>query len=150
VVCSILENLNLARWRKLVWNVPFNGLSILGGGIDVAQILADEDLLALTRQLMREIIRTAKVLGHEIPSSFAADNIERSKSMGDYKPSSMIDFIEGREVEVEAIWGEPFRRGFNAGAEVGRLETVYHLIRRAVAAREVNRKKSSEESDERE
>jgi len=136
VVCSVLPDLGLARWRKLVWNVPFNGLSILGGGIGVDQILADDDLLLLTRQLMREIIRTAGKLGYEIPSSFAEKNIENTKSMGDYRPSSMIDFVEGREVEVEEIWGEPFRRGFNAGAEVGRLETVYHLIRRAVAARD--------------
>ena len=27
-------DLGLARWRKLVWNIPFNGLSIAAGGID--------------------------------------------------------------------------------------------------------------------
>jgi len=34
--------------RKLVWNVPFNGLSILAGGIDPAAILQDEDLRRTT------------------------------------------------------------------------------------------------------
>src|SRR6266581_9463702 len=33
VECSVVENLALERWRKLVWNIPFNGLSILAGGI---------------------------------------------------------------------------------------------------------------------
>ena len=33
--------LAVARWYKLVWNIPFNGLSIAAGGIDTAQILAD-------------------------------------------------------------------------------------------------------------
>ncbi len=136
VVCSVAGDLGLAHWRKLVWNVPFNGLSIAGGGIDVGQILADEDLLYLTRALMREIIGIAKTLGYEIPSSFADRNIENTKSMGAYLPSSLIDYLEGREVEVEPIWGEPLRRGFNAGAEVGRLEMLYRLIRRKVNARE--------------
>ncbi len=135
VVCSVMPDLGLARWRKLVWNVPFNGLSIAAGGIDVGRILADDDLLYLTRALMDEIIGIAATLGHEIPPSFAAKNIENTRAMGAYLPSSLIDFLEGREVEVDAIWGEPLRRGFNAGAEVGRLEMLYHLIRRFVAAR---------------
>ena len=29
VVCTVAENLGLERWRKLVWNIPFNGLSLL-------------------------------------------------------------------------------------------------------------------------
>jgi hypothetical protein len=37
--------------RKLAWNVPFNGLSILGGGIDTAAILQDEDLRRTTLSL---------------------------------------------------------------------------------------------------
>lgn len=135
VVCSVAGHLGLARWRKLVWNVPFNGLSIAAGGIDVEKILADEDLLYLTRALMDEVIGIAKRLGHEIPSSFAEKNIENTRPMGAYLPSSLIDYLEGREVEVEAIWGEPMRRGFNAGAEIGRLETLYRLIRRRVNAR---------------
>src|SRR5690606_36906473 len=43
--CHVLPDLGLARWRKLVWNVPFNGLSIAAGGIDTRQILADPALL---------------------------------------------------------------------------------------------------------
>lgn len=135
VDCAVSEDLGLAHWRKLVWNVPFNGLSIVAGGIDVGKILADEDLLHLTRALMEEVIGIAKKLGHKIPRSFAEKNIENTRSMGTYLPSSLIDYLEGREVEVEAIWGEPLRRGFNAGAEVGRLETLYRLICRLMNAR---------------
>ena len=41
------------------------------------------------------------------PDRFADFQIERSGSMGAYKPSSLIDWEAGRPVEVEAIWGEP-------------------------------------------
>ena len=57
--------------------------------------------------------------------------------MGAYLPSSMIDFVAGRDVEVEAIWGEPWRRASAAGVDAGRLEMIYHLIRSAVAKRTV-------------
>jgi 2-dehydropantoate 2-reductase len=47
----------------------------------------------------------------------------------------MIDFVEGREVETEAIWGEPLRRALAAGADMPRLAMLYALIRSLVAQR---------------
>ena len=35
--------------------------------------------------------------------------------MGHYPPSTMIDFIEGRELELGPIWEEPLRRAKEAG-----------------------------------
>ena len=55
--------------------------------------------------------------------------IERSHSMGAYRPSSLIDWQLGRAVEVEAIWGEPLRQGLAAGAAMPRLELLYRLLR---------------------
>src|SRR6266571_3981805 len=52
VMCSVTDDLALERWRKLVWNIPFNALSILAGGIDTAEILANDDLRRVTLALM--------------------------------------------------------------------------------------------------
>ncbi|MEO0417101.1 MAG: 2-dehydropantoate 2-reductase [Verrucomicrobiota bacterium] len=41
IPCVIRENLMQARWRKLIWNIPFNGLAISEGGIDVQKLLSD-------------------------------------------------------------------------------------------------------------
>jgi 2-dehydropantoate 2-reductase len=138
VACSVTEHLAAARWKKLVWNVPFNGLSIVAGGIDVAQILEDKDMEVLTRELMREVMGAAGNLGFELPESLIEAQIEATRAMGPYKPSSLIDYLAGYEVEVESIWGEPWRRGKEAGAEVGHLEMLYRLIRRAVREREAS------------
>ena len=124
----VVENLLTERWRKLLWNIPFNGLSIAGGGITVADVLVDERLRWLARHLMEETLDAARRLGHEIPDSFADFQIERSHSMGPYKPSSLLDWQAGRPVEVEAIWGEAWRQGVAAGASMGRLETLYRLL----------------------
>jgi 2-dehydropantoate 2-reductase len=55
VNATAVENLAEARWRKLVWNVPFNGLAIAAGGIATDRILADPGLAAEVRALMEEI-----------------------------------------------------------------------------------------------
>jgi 2-dehydropantoate 2-reductase len=123
-----VENLAAERWRKLVWNIPFNGLAIAAAGATVDQVLADDGLRALTRQLMEEAADAADRLGHAIPPEYIDFQISRSDSMGPYKPSSMIDWQLGRPVEVEAIWGEPWRRGVAAGAEMPRLEMLYQLL----------------------
>ncbi len=133
----VVADLAEARWRKLVWNIPFNGLTVLatarrGPGappVSTAELLADPDLAYLARRLADEVIAAARKLGHAIPSDFADLQFKRTAEMGRYLPSTVLDFAAGRPLELEAIWGEPYRRAFNAGAEVGRLETLYHLLR---------------------
>ena len=128
VETQVVENLVTERWRKLVWNIPFNGLSIATGGRTCDLLLADAGLRAQVRALMEETIAAAGALGHPIPESFIDFQIERTYPMGPYKPSSMIDWQEGRAVEVESIWGEPWRQGQAAGVPLPRLELLYHLL----------------------
>ncbi len=135
IECEFAASIPAVRWRKLVWNIPFNGLAILGGGIPTDQILADPSLRALACSLMEEIIGISRALGHPLPDDFVRYQIEATETMRDYRPSSMLDFVAGRAVEVEAIWGEPLRRARFAGIPAPRLETLYRLIRSAVDRR---------------
>jgi len=129
VKCGIVEDLALERWRKLVWNIPFNGLSILAGGIDTAAILADKDLLRSTRALMDEVIAAANKCGHQLERAAADEQMRRTETMGAYQPSTLIDFENGKALEVEAIWGEPLRRAAAAGAPTPRLQILYSLLK---------------------
>jgi 2-dehydropantoate 2-reductase len=130
IEAEAVDKLVGVRWRKLLWNIPFNGLSIAAGGATVADVLADDGLRQVARLLMDEGLDAARRLGHDIPDSFADFQIERSYSMGPYKPSSMIDWQLGNPVEVEPIWGEPWRQGIAAGAKMPRLEMLYRLLQR--------------------
>jgi 2-dehydropantoate 2-reductase len=129
VVCEMAENFAEAQWRKLVWNIPFNGLCITEGGIDTGELLAQPDGKARVRELMFEVTRSAASLGFEIEDEFVEFQIERTYPMKDYRPSSMIDFVNGSPVEVEAIWGEPLRRAKAAGVSTPRLEELDARIR---------------------
>jgi 2-dehydropantoate 2-reductase len=129
VVCDVVENLALERWRKLVWNIPFNGLSIAAGGLDTAAILSDDDLRRECLALMDEVIMTANKCGFPLPAATALEQVKRTELMGAYKPSTLIDFEAGRPLEIEAIWGEPLRRARSAGAATPRLEELYEKLK---------------------
>ncbi|MEI6350332.1 MAG: 2-dehydropantoate 2-reductase [Verrucomicrobiota bacterium] len=135
IQADVVENLVTERWRKLVWNIPFNGLSVVAGGIPTDEILATPALEALVRGLMRETLSIAAAKGHPIPESYLEFQIERTRPMGAYKPSSLLDFWAGRPVEVESIWGEPLRQARSVGIEAARLETLYALIQKVSQAR---------------
>ena len=139
VKCEAQDNLEELRWKKLVWNVPFNGLAIAAGGITTDVILADEGLRTLARRLMEELLEAAAKVGHDIPRPFMDLQFERTAKLGHYSPSSLIDFREGRPIELEEIWGEPVRRAKTVGAPVPRLEMLYWLIKRLVAARKLTK-----------
>ena len=129
VVCTVVESLERERWRKLVWNIPFNGLSITGGGIDTAQILANDQLRAEALALMDEVIAAAGACGHFLPTAEALEQMKRTEEMGNYKPSTLLDFEAHKPLEIEAIWGEPVRRASAAGAKVPRLQKLYAQLR---------------------
>ncbi len=130
VVCSVAENLGRARWRKLVWNIPFNGLAVTAGGLDTAAILARDDLRATTLALMDEVILAANACGFALPTAAALDEIKRTETLGSYKPSTLVDFEAGRPLEIEAIWGEPLRRAQAAGAATPELAALYQQLQK--------------------
>lgn len=130
VDCEAVDSLPAALWRKLVWNVPFNGLTIAAGGVTTDVILARPELLERVWQLMLEVRAGAAAFGMDIPETFLRRQIEATYSMGAYKPSSLVDYLAGRSVEVEAIWGEPARRAKAAGLAVPNLEALYGELRR--------------------
>jgi 2-dehydropantoate 2-reductase len=118
-------SLDEALWRKLCWNVPFNGLSVAAGGITTDKILADPKLAGRARSLMEELQQAASAYGVEIEDRFLDRQFTLTEPMGAYQPSSLIDFFAGREIEVSAIWGEPLCRGEAAGVPMPELKKLH-------------------------
>ena len=136
VDAKAVQSLITERWRKLVWNIPFNGLGVAASA-NVAQVLNDEHLQTAARGLMAEVIQAAGKLGYAIRQDFIDFQLQCSWPMGEYRSSSQVDYEAGREVEVESIWGEPLRQARAAGAETPRLELLYARLRRLAGSRRV-------------
>ena len=122
------EDLVLARWRKLVWNVPFNGLcAVLDTTTD--QIMACKHTRQLSEDLMREVAAAAQAAaGREIPETFIRSQLDDTAKMAPYSPSMLLDRRAGRPMEIEAIFGEPARQAQAAGCDVPQIDAVYRLL----------------------
>src|SRR5262249_40217131 len=126
VPCEVTDDLARAHWEKLVWNIPFNGLGVAGSaGFDSVargsvahgtrrgpclttdRLLADPNWAQVVRELMLEVIRAAQALGLKVPETVADAQIERTRSMGAYKASTLIDFERQQPIELESLFFEP-------------------------------------------
>ena len=149
VPCKVTENLARAHWEKLVWNVPFNGLGVAGvAGYEalasakgevpsangIGPVLTTDKLLgdarweSLVRELMLEVIATARGLGHEIPDSLAGQQISRTRTMGAYKASTLLDFQRGQPLELEGLFLEPLRQAQRAGVPTPRMAALCGVL----------------------
>jgi 2-dehydropantoate 2-reductase len=136
IPCEISKDLNSAHWEKLVWNICFNGLGIAEGSLPVSTIIASPELRQKAEQIMSETIMAANANGCELPVSLIERMIQVTKNLGDYRPSSLIDFDLGREVELDAIWGEPLRRGESKGVRLPMMRWLFETIRDKIAERD--------------
>jgi len=127
--CQVYDSLVRARWEKLVWNVPFNGLGVAARA-NTEQVLGDEELLEWARGLMQEVLVVAAAAdGVTVPPDYPDKMVANSRTMGPYRSSMQIDYEEGRALEVEAILGEPVRRARRAGVPAPRLQALYAAVR---------------------
>lgn len=134
----VAPSLRLARWEKLCWNVPFNGLSIAAGGTGTSAILSDDALAAIAERAMREVVATANadLAAHGEPHHLDADAVvermfAQTRAIADYKTSMLVDYLEGRPLEVEAILGAPLRRAKELGIDTPTIAALYALVRQA-------------------
>jgi 2-dehydropantoate 2-reductase len=134
--CQSEQSLDSVLWKKLCWNIPFNGLAIAAGGITTDKIMANDLLRERAIKLMKEVQAAAEACGVPFKDEHIDRQLKVTAGMGAYRPSSLIDYLEGREVEVVGLWGEPLRRGQAAGVsmpELSRLKTEIELKLKARA-----------------
>ena len=109
VPCEVTENIALERWRKLLWNLPFNPVSVLGGGLDSRELCDREGIEELCSHLMDEIIEIANSCGVPLTREMADGQIEYTRNFPPYKTSMLQDFEAGRQLEVDAVIGNAVR-----------------------------------------
>lgn len=132
---EVFDDVQTARWQKLVMNGPWNPICALtlctdGGFLLTSQPFAEE----LVWEVMMEIVRLANALGIPgIDEHAAIEKLNISKQRaetGSGREMSMLqDVRQGRRFEVEAILGNTVRLGRKMGVPMPRLETIYALTR---------------------
>lgn len=124
VRCRVESDGRRVKWGKLVWNVPFSGLSLHYGGVTTDRIVGVPERRAFARALMDDILAAARADGVEIDPKAAEHNLSQTDSMGAYRPSMLVDWELGRPVEWEAIVREPWLRARRAGIPTPALDEL--------------------------
>lgn len=123
-----------ARWHKLVWNIPYNGLSVVLRA-DTGRLTASAPSRALIGALMGEVCAASAAEGHAVPDAVAAEMLTMTAAMKPYLPSMRLDFDAGRELELESMYAVPTRRARAAGAAMPRVEALLAELEYLVATR---------------
>lgn len=125
---DLSESLLAARWRKLVWNIPFNGLSVL---LDTMtdELVANSYARSLIEHLMGEVVAGANACGCEISEEIIQNQIHETIKMKPYRTSMKIDYDERRPLEVEAIFGNPLQAAQQAGVETPQVAMLYQQLK---------------------
>ena len=125
---QITDDLRLTRWRKLLWNIPFNGLSV---ALDASskELVDDPDSLLLAEQLMREVHAGANACGVPIPEKLIDKTIEVTHSMVPYDSSMRLDYRNQQPMELDAIFGNVIQAALAAQCPMPKVEMLYQQLR---------------------
>ncbi len=125
---SLVDDLGAARWRKLVWNIPFNGLSVV---LDATtdEMLADATTRSLVVGLMDEVILAARSAGHEVAPTFRDEMLATTDAMTPYAPSMKLDHDAGRRLEIDAIYDAPLAVAVSAGVPMRKVSVLRDQLR---------------------
>lgn len=120
---------NEARWRKAVWNMPFNGMTVaLGAQTD--ELLKHPSTRDLLRKQMLEVIHAAHACGATgIPESFADEMIRSTDEMTPYSPSMKLDYDFHRPMEIDYLYTRPLAIAREHGAPMLALEMLESQLR---------------------
>ncbi|UKK48186.1 putative 2-dehydropantoate 2-reductase [Prevotella sp. E9-3] len=113
-----------ARWKKAVWNMPFNGMTVaLNTRTDL--LLKNPATRQLIRDLMMEVINAARHLGvKNIDETFADKMIHTTDVMTPYSPSMKLDFDFHRKMEIKYLYSRPIEIARQAGFEMSKLSML--------------------------
>jgi len=130
VPCEAVADLRRARWEKLVWNIPFNGLCALLEQ-DTTELLSRQGGRQMVQQIMQEVVAAgnAQALKEKIDGlAFIERMLTLTDQMDHYQPSMLIDRREGRQLEMAAIYAIPLRKAQEAGINMPLIEMLYRLL----------------------
>lgn len=128
VPCEVSDDLLASRWKKLVWNVPYNGLTVVMNAL-TSDLMTDLSTHQLCRELMLEVIGAANACGVSICQSFAQQMLDYTRDMKPYAPSMRLDFDNKRPMEIDAIYSAPLKAAEKAGFKMPKVKMLEQQLR---------------------
>lgn len=118
-----------ARWRKAVWNMPFNGMTV-AMNTTTDRLLANPEMREVIKGMMLEVIEASRACGvTTIPDDFADKMIDMTVKMVPYSPSMKLDYDYHRKMEIDYLYTRPLQIAREHGYRMIRLEMLEAQLR---------------------
>ena len=118
-----------ARWKKAVWNMPFNGMTV-ALHTQTDQLLKNQSTRQLIREQMMEVVSAAQHLGvKNLDESFVDKMIETTDAMTPYSLSMRLDYDFHRPMEIYYLYTRPLEIAREAGCPMPKLEMLEAELR---------------------
>jgi len=128
VPSELSEDLMTSRWKKLVWNVPYNGLTVVMNAL-TSELMSNPATYQLCNDLMLEVIGAANACGIPIGETFAKVMLEYTLDMKPYAPSMKLDFDFKRPLEIDAIYTAPLKAAEKVGFDMPKVRMLEQQLR---------------------
>ncbi len=124
-----LVDYETARWRKAVWNMPFNGMTV-ALGCQTLDLMQHPSSRRLIWEQMMEVVHAAQVMGVPgLDEAFAEKMMQMTDDMVPYSPSMRLDWDFHRPMEIEYLYTRPLQLAREAGCPMPRLEMLEAELR---------------------
>lgn len=123
--------LEMARWMKLVWNVPYNGMTVVLN-TTTDKLMSNRHTENLLRKMMLEVIHGANKVGEgrfSIPEAYADNILDMTRHMVPYSPSMKLDYDFRRPLEIDYMYSRPIIEAKKAGYEMVRVSMLEEQLR---------------------
>lgn len=124
---EVFPTLDTIRWQKLIWNMAFNGTTVILN-TTTDKILAIPETREMVRTLMTETILGAQACGIDLSLDLVEQTIRYTDEMQPYKPSMKLDYDNHRPMEIKYIYQKPIERAAAAGFEMTKMKVIYQQL----------------------
>lgn len=118
-----------ARWKKAVWNMPFNGMTV-ALHTETDKLLSNPHTRRLIREQMMEVVGVARQLGvKNVDEEFVEKMLVTTDAMVPYSPSMRLDYDFHRPMEIDYLYTRPIEIAREAGADMPKLAMLEAELR---------------------
>ena len=124
---TLVDDLHEARWRKLLWNIPYNGLSVALNA-NTKRIMGTSSSREMIKRMMQEVIAGASACGVSIEEEVVEKMLVFTDKMIPYEPSMKLDYDNNRVMELEYMYHRPLMEASENGFEMKSVWMLYKQL----------------------
>lgn len=110
---------NEMRWKKAVWNMPFNGMTVAAGAPSAGSLIAYKPMAETIRKMMFEVVKAAKACGaHNVDEDYVERMMEMTRRMPQFASSMKFDYDHHQPLELYYLYQRPIEEACKVGVDM--------------------------------